>query len=77
MERRLNRLDILYRRRAPQSVHQTCEYDLSVLDTREQYELFVLLEGLEGPSPRTLSDDEEERLDALAEKVKVTGCTPE
>ena len=76
MERRLSRLDTLARRRAPQPVRQT--YDMSALDTREQYELDQLLAKLQGLAPLpngeqdlgVFSDDELDRLAELAAKLE-------
>ncbi len=78
MERRINRLDILYRRREPQPARQP--YDVSVLSTHEKHELGQLLVKLEGLAPRPngradlspLTDDELDRLCEFAEKMMVT-----
>ena len=78
MQRRLNRLDILSRRREPPPVCQTC--DLDRLDMSEKVELDQLLAKLEGLAPRPngradltpLADDELNRLTELAEKMMTT-----
>ncbi len=78
MERRLDRLDVVYRRREPQPARRT--YDVSALDMYEKYELDQLLARLEGLAPRPngradlspLSDDELDRLCEFAEKMMTT-----
>jgi ribosome assembly protein YihI (activator of Der GTPase) len=80
MEKRIDHLDAAWRRRAPQSAHQTDEYDLGALDMYEQYELDQLLARLAGRAPLSdgeqdlsvFSDAELDRLTELAQKMMTT-----
>ncbi len=76
MERRLNRLDTLSRRRAPQPARQT--RDLERLDVSETDGLIAITAKLQGLPPlpngwadlSPLSDDELDRLAELTAKLE-------
>jgi len=76
MEKRIDRLNAAYRRRAPQPAHQP--RDLERLGASERDELFAITAKLQGLPPlpngeqdlSVFSDDELDRLAELAAKLE-------
>jgi hypothetical protein len=82
MERRLARMEVVYRRRERSMA--TTRYDTSALSPFEQYELDGLLAKIEQrprrpngrPDYSGLSDDELDRMTELAEKMQEASHEP-